>query len=58
MMLNGPADLTRALVESVYNATRWGAIFCPPRISETTGRIRKIKTAFKSPVKFFEGNQI
>ena len=49
--------LARALVGSVYNATWWGAIL-PPRISETTGRIRKIQTAFESPVKFVEGNPI
>ena len=45
---------TPALVGSVYNATwwGWGAILSPPRISETTGRIRKIQTEFESPVKF------
>ena len=36
-----------------------GAFFRPPpRISETTGRISKIQTAFESPVKFVEGNPI
>ena len=32
-----------------------GAILSPPRISETTGGIRKIQTAFESPVKCVEG---
>ena len=52
--------LTRALVGSVYNATWWGGglFFSPPRISETTGRIRKIQTTFESTVKFAEGNTI
>ena len=48
--------LTRALVGSVYNATWWGVFFAPPRISETTGQLRKMKTAFEIPVKFVEGN--
>ena len=54
------SHLTRALVGSVYNATWWwgGVFLAPHRISETTGRIRKIQTAFESPVKFAEGNPI
>ena len=35
-----------------------GLFLAPPRISETIGWIRKIQTAFESPVKFVEGNPI
>ena len=37
---------------------RGGGIFLPPRISETTERIREIQTAFDTPLKFVEGNLI
>ena len=37
---------------------RGGGIYLPPRISETTGRIRKIQTVFASPLKFVEVNLI
>ena len=37
---------------------RGGGHLFAPRISETTERIRKIQTAFHSPLKFAEGNLI
>ena len=33
-------------------------LFAPPRISETTGRIRQMQTVFDSPLNFVEGNLI
>ena len=51
--------LTRVPLRYFYNAPPWGAISSPPPlISETTGPILKIQTAFESPGKTVEGKQI
>ena len=53
--------LTRAPLGYFYNAPHWGGggLFrAPPLISETTGPILKIQTAFESPGKTVEGKQI
>ena len=53
--------LTRAPLGYFYNAPHWGGggLFrAPPLISETTGPILKIQTAFERPGKTVEGKQI
>ena len=51
--------LTRAPLGYFYNAPHWGGLFrAPPLISETTGPILKIQTAFESSGKTVEGKQI
>ena len=54
------SELTRAPLGYFYNAPHWGggAISSPPLISETTGPILKIQTAFERPGKTVEGKQI
>ena len=52
-------NLTRAPLGYFYNAPHWGGLFrAPPLISETTGPILKIQTAFERPGKTVEGKQI
>ena len=52
--------LTRAPLGYFYNAPHWGGAISspPPLISETTGPILKIQTAFERPGKTVEGKQI
>ena len=52
--------LTRAPLGYFYNAPHWRGLFRapPPLISETTGPILKIQTAFERPGKTVEGKQI
>ena len=56
----GTLPLTRAPLGYFYNAPHWGGgLFrAPPLISETTGPILKIQTAFERPGKTVEGKQI
>ena len=59
--LLGNTPLTRAPLGYFYNAPHWGGGYFeppPPLISETTGPILKIQTAFESPGKTVEGKQI